>query len=133
MTALKTEGVDVLVCALTPTELDETGLTAEPLTAQQAGLRFVAISIPDRDVPDLAAVLPALQQLAQQLQSGAHIVTHCRFGIGRASLLAASLLILNATHPDSAWNHIHRARGLPVPDTAEQREWTNMLVKHRLA
>ncbi|MEU8800909.1 hypothetical protein [Spirillospora sp. NPDC048819] len=131
MIALKRGGVDVLVCALTPTELDETGLTAEALTAQEAGLRFAAIPIPDRGVPDLAAVLPTLHQLAEQLRGGAHIVTHCRFGIGRSSLLAASLLILNGNDPDSAWNHLQQARGLPVPDTTEQREWTKPLVEHR--
>ncbi|GAA2105407.1 protein-tyrosine phosphatase family protein [Actinomadura alba] len=130
MTALNAEGVDVLVCALTPLELDETGLGAEALSAQVAGLRFVAIPIPDRDVPDLAAVLPTLQQLAEQLRGGAHIVTHCRFGIGRASLLAAALLILNDNAPDEVWNQLEQARGLTVPDTQEQREWTNTLVKH---
>jgi hypothetical protein len=42
MTALKTAGVDVLVCALTPPELHETGLGAEARAAREAGLHFVA-------------------------------------------------------------------------------------------
>jgi protein-tyrosine phosphatase len=133
MTALKTDGVDVLVCALTPPELDETGLGAEAQEALNAGLYFVAIPVLDRHVPDLAAVLPTLQQLAEQLHGGAHIVTHCRFGIGRASLLAAALLILNGNDPDAVWNQLEQARGLPVPDTAEQREWTTALLRHRHA
>jgi protein-tyrosine phosphatase len=133
MTALRAEGVDVLVCALTPPELDETGLETEAQEALNAGLYFVAIPIPDRHVPDLATVLPTLRQLAEQLYGGAHIVTHCRFGIGRASLLAAALLILNGNDPDAVWNQLEQVRGLTVPDTTEQREWTNMLVKHRQA
>jgi protein-tyrosine phosphatase len=130
MTALKAAGVDVLVCALTPPELHETGLDAEARAAREAALHFVAMPIPDRGVPDLATALPILRKLAGQLRSGAHIVTHCRFGIGRASLLAAALLILNDVAPDTAWQQLEHARGLPVPDTVEQREWTTALPKH---
>lgn len=123
MATLKSSGVDVLVSALTGPELDELGLADEPRAAVAAGLRFVAVPIPDRSVPDLAGVLPVLRELAARLHEGAQIVTHCRAGIGRSSLLAASLLILNGTDPDTAWGRIERARGLTVPDTAEQREW----------
>lgn len=124
MTALKNQGVDVLVSAITGPELDELGLADEPRTAAAAGLQFVAIPIPDRTVPDLATILPTLRRLAVRLHEGAHIVTHCRAGIGRSSLLAAALLILSGVDPDTAWSQIERARGLTVPDTAEQREWT---------
>jgi protein-tyrosine phosphatase len=90
-------------------------------------LRFVAVPVPDRAVPDLATVLPTLRNLAGSLREGAHVVTHCRFGIGRASLLAAALLVLNGFDHDAVWNGLERARGLAVPDTPEQREWTMQL------
>jgi protein-tyrosine phosphatase len=131
MAALKATGVDVLVCALTPGELREVGLDSEPQAARQAGLSFTAIPIPDRAVPDLPAVLPALRQLAGQLHDGAHIVTQCRFGIGRSALLAASLLILNGASPDTAWRHLQEARGVPIPDTPAQRNWPSSLIGHR--
>ncbi|MER8186472.1 tyrosine protein phosphatase [Kitasatospora sp. NPDC094015] len=124
MAALVRAGVDVLVCALTGPELGELGLAAEGRAARAAGLRFVPVPIPDRCVPDLAAVLPQLHALAAELCGGAHVVTHCRAGIGRASLLAAALLILGGTAPGEAWAAIEAARGLAVPDTPEQREWT---------
>ncbi|MFB8351478.1 phosphatase domain-containing putative toxin [Streptomyces niveus] len=130
MNALSTAGVDILVCALTRSELEELGLAAEEQTAANAGLQFVTIPIPDRTVPDLATVLPTLRNLAERLREGAHVVTHCRFGIGRASLLAAALLILNGVDPETAWSKLQQARGLAVPDTAEQREWTLELLKH---
>ncbi|MFE3248372.1 tyrosine protein phosphatase [Streptomyces sp. NPDC059209] len=128
MYGLSAAGVDTLVCALTRPELDELGLGEEDRAAATAGLRFVAIPIPDRAVPDLAVVLPTLRGLAERLRGGAHVVTHCRFGIGRASLLAAALLILNGVDPDTAWSRLEQARGLPVPDTAEQRAWTVELI-----
>ncbi|MEU0698745.1 tyrosine protein phosphatase [Streptomyces niveus] len=130
MNALSTAGVDILVCALTRPELEELGLAAEEQTAATAGLQFIAIPISDRTVPDLATVLPTLRNLAERLREGAHVVTHCRFGIGRASLLAAALLILNGVDPETAWSKLQQARGLAVPDTAEQREWTLGLLKH---
>ncbi|MGW1976844.1 tyrosine protein phosphatase [Streptomyces sp. NPDC001889] len=128
MNALSTAGVDILVCALTRPELDELGLGAEEREAVAAELQFVAIPIADRTVPDLATVLPTLRTLAERLREGAHVVT--RFGIGRASLLAAALLILNGVDPETAWNRLEQARGLAVPDTAEQREWTGKLLTH---
>ncbi|MFD9869438.1 tyrosine protein phosphatase [Streptomyces niveus] len=130
MNALSTAGVDILVCALTRPELEELGLAAEEQTAANSGLQFVAIPTPDRTVPDLATVLPTLRNLAERLREGAHVVTHCRFGIGRASLLAAALLLLNGVDPETAWSKLQQARGLAVPDTAEQREWTLELLKH---
>ncbi|MCU7820946.1 tyrosine protein phosphatase [Kitasatospora sp. DSM 101779] len=121
--ALAAAGADVLVCALTPDELDELGLTAEPALATAAGLEFVSLPIRDRTVPDPAAVLPTLRRLTARLRDGAHVVTHCRAGIGRSSLLAVSLLVLGGTPPETAWAAVRRARGLTVPDTPEQRAW----------
>jgi protein tyrosine phosphatase (PTP) superfamily phosphohydrolase (DUF442 family) len=133
MTALHAAGVDILVCALTTAELHEVGLTEEPSAARDAGLEFVSIPIPDRGVPDPAVVLPDMQRLAGRLCGGAHIVTHCRFGIGRASLLAAGILILNGLPPDQAWGQLEHARGLAVPDTPAQRNWPNELLKQAQA
>jgi protein-tyrosine phosphatase len=128
MTALRTAGVTILVSALTTAELDEVDLTDEPRAAHDAGLEFVSIPILDRGVPDPAAVLPDLRRLAGRIRDGAHVVTHCRFGIGRSSLLAAGILALNGLPPEQAWERLQRARGLIVPDTTAQRTWPNKLL-----
>ncbi|MEV7176617.1 tyrosine protein phosphatase [Kitasatospora sp. NPDC093679] len=130
MAALAAAGADVLVCALTADEREELGLTAEPELATAAGLEYVALPIPDRTVPDPAAVLPALHRLTARLRYGAHVVTHCRAGIGRSSLLAVSLLVLGDTPPGTAWAAVERARGLAVPDTPDQRTWPTALLLH---
>ena len=129
MTALHTAGFAILVCALTTAELDEVDLIDEPQAARDAGLQFVSIPIPDRGVPDPTTVLPDLQRLASRVRDGAHVVTHCRFGIGRASLLAAGILVLNGLPPEQAWERLQRARGLTVPDTSAQRAWPNELLE----
>ena len=48
---------------------------------------------------------------------------HCRAGIGRSSLLAAAVLRVEGRTADEAWQRITEARGLPVPDTDEQRDF----------
>lgn len=127
MAALRDADVGVLVSALTAGEAAEVALTGEPQAARDAGLRFVSIPIPDRGVPDPAAVLPDLHRLATEVRAGAHVVVHCRFGIGRSSLLAAAVLVLNGLPAEEAWDALQGARGLPVPDTAEQRAWPAQL------
>lgn len=129
MRGLRAAGVDVLVCALTPDERDEVGLSDESEAAQRAGLEFRLVPIRDRGVPDAAAVLPLLRDLADQFRDGRHIVTHCRFGIGRSSLLAASILVLNGLQPAQAWQLISDARGYDVPDTRQQRLWVDDLYR----
>lgn len=127
MHALRATGVDVLVCALPESERDELELADEAEVARGAGLEFVAVPIVDRGLPRTDAVIPVLADLVTWLRSGAHIVTHCRIGIGRASLLAAGVLVLDGAAPDDAWRRIAAARGLDVPDTDEQRHWIERL------
>jgi hypothetical protein len=43
--------------------------------------------------------------------------------IGRASLLAASVLIRLGWDANAAFSAIQLARGCPVPDTEQQRRW----------
>jgi protein-tyrosine phosphatase len=123
MTALREAGVDVLVSALTPGEVEEEGLAQEAHFADRAGLRFVSVPINDMSVPHHEDVLPDLRLLAGELGEGRYLVTHCWAGIGRSSLLAASLMVLNGMVPDEAWRRISEARGRTVPETTAQRDW----------
>jgi protein-tyrosine phosphatase len=54
---------------------------------------------------------------------------HCRQGIGRSSLVAACVLVISGESPQSAFEHIERARGRSVPDTAEQKEWVTSFAR----
>jgi protein-tyrosine phosphatase len=124
---LRAAGVDILVCALTDEDFADAGLTDEPRAAIAAGLEFVHLPIPDWTVPDREQILPTLRDLAARLDAGAGIVAHCWAGIGRSSLLAASIMVLRGLEPDDAWARISKARGHQVPDTEQQREWVRTL------
>jgi len=123
LTSLRTCGVDVLVSALTEGEQIELTLLNEPDVAKVAGLEFHSVPIGDFGVPDRDTVRPTLELLLAKLHDGHHVVTHCWAGIGRSSLLAASLLVLDGRPPDEAWALISEARGLTVPETDHQRRW----------
>jgi protein-tyrosine phosphatase len=124
LAALRSLGVDALISLLTDAELAELDLQAEPRLAVAAGLEFIRFPIPDFAVPPLK--IPTVQfigQLAQLVRAGQIVAIHCRQGIGRSSLIAASLLTQLGVEPPAAWATIMAARGRPVPDTEEQRQW----------
>jgi protein-tyrosine phosphatase len=62
---------------------------------------------------------------------GQAIVLHCRMGIGRSSLIAASVLTTLGIAPSEAFALITTARGRSIPDTDEQRQWVDLFVAAR--
>jgi len=126
---LRQEGVDVVVSALTPEENNELLLTEESSECLQNGLQFISFPIEDRSVPvsvqEFSILIHELQKLAT---AGKAIAIHCRAGIGRSSLIAASLLCQSGLHAESAFRIIEESRGCPVPDTTEQRRWVELYI-----
>lgn len=123
MQGLRLLGVDVLVSLLAEPECRELELLDEPQAAQSAGLRFLALPTPDLETPDRSAAVALAQVLACELAAGRSVAIHCRAGIGRSSLLAATVLTLEGLAADDAWRDISEARGYPVPDTEAQRRF----------
>ena len=117
--------MDLVVSLLDDSEIAELELAAEGDACAKAGMRFVRFPIPDRGIPDsrLAATELAAA-LAAELRGGRGVGIHCRMGIGRSSLMAVCVLISLGVSAESAWASVKRARGLDVPDTAAQRDWT---------
>jgi protein-tyrosine phosphatase len=117
-------GIGVIVSALTEEETGELDLTREKELSQKAGIDFIAFPVTDRGVPTSAkATLELARRLEQGLARGEKVAIHCRQGVGRAALLAACVLAASGIDPESAFNRIAVARGCPVPDTSEQRQW----------
>ncbi|HEU5368034.1 MAG TPA: dual specificity protein phosphatase family protein, partial [Ktedonobacterales bacterium] len=122
--ALKAARIDVLVSLLTPEEIRELDLGEEGPLCQEQGICYLSFPIQDRHVPSVRAdALDFLERLSRLLLEGQHIVIHCYMGIGRSALMAARLLVLNGYTPQHAIEMLSAARGLPVPETDEQRVW----------
>jgi protein-tyrosine phosphatase len=119
---LRRLGVDTVVSALTGPEYDRLDLRREEEAVRAAGMRFTSFPIPDLGVPDFAVYRELTGLLAGEVAAGRFVLAHCFGGIGRATVIAGGVLIwLGATAPD-AIARIAAARGLPVPETQEQRD-----------
>ncbi len=126
--SLKRQGAGVLVSLLTAEEEMELGLEQERAACAVYGITFRSFPIPDRAVPASSQdFLRLIDTLHYDLLQGKSIVAHCRAGIGRSSLLAASLLRREGLSAADAFHRITHARGMLVPDTAEQLRWVESL------
>jgi len=126
----RSQRLELLVSLLQPSETVELELTAEGRQAVALGMTFLSFPIHDRSVPSVGVdAVSVLRSLLARLQQGTRVAVHCRQGIGRSGLVCASLLVLGGVTPEDAWNAVQRARGSPVPDTAEQRDWVHALAR----
>ena len=122
--SLKGAGFGVLLSLLTKEEAKELSIANEAELSAKYGLDFLSFPIPDLGVPNSTAVTrDMLVQLLDQLHGGKKIAVHCRQGIGRSGLVAASLLVMTGLEPSAAFRKVSAARGLEVPETSQQRDW----------
>jgi|ERR1700722_18596927 len=120
----KRDGVDTVLSLLTPEEELDFDLRDEAGEAKAQGMEFASFPIPDRQVPRSEAKWSeVLERMSRTLRDGKNVLVHCRQGIGRSGLVAACLLVRNGISPGAAVESVSAARGLPVPETEEQRDW----------
>ena len=118
------EGIEVVVSLLEREEIAELGLRDEEALCRARGMEFVSFPIGDRNVPASSREMLALAAaMATGIGQGKAVAVHCRAGIGRASLVAACILVRSGFDPLVALEAIAKARGVGVPDTDAQREW----------
>jgi protein-tyrosine phosphatase len=130
--AWKNGNVDLVVSLLDPDEEQALELTAEQAICQANGMEFFSIPIADRGLPRAGKEFSiALGAIAERVNLGQTAIVHCRQGIGRAPLLAASMLIVAGVDAGEAIRRVSEARGRPVPETGEQAEWLRGLAVAR--
>jgi protein-tyrosine phosphatase len=125
---LKDEGIDILVSLLSFRESRELDLDHEKAACSSVGISFVNFPLPDRQVPpSRLGFLTFAQFLHKRASEGFRIGAHCRACIGRSSVLLATVMRLEGFTAREAFTRISEARGLRVPDTAEQERWVSRL------
>ena len=128
VSAWRQADVDVIVSLLENEEAGQLDLLGERQAAEDHALCFISFPIPDRGVPaSLQEAVSLVGRITAQLNAGKNVAVHCRQGIGRSGLIAAGALIAAGTSPDEAMQIVSSARGIAVPETAEQRRWTERL------
>jgi len=109
---------------LTTAENEELGLVEESRCCQSRGIEFLSFPIEDRSVPNSSAKFTELvDSVTGFLHEGKTVAVHCRAGIGRSLMIAASALIHIRLSKESAFRSIEESRSCSVPDTREQRRW----------
>ena len=129
--SLREAGVDILVSLLTSEEVGELDLGEEAEYCALQEIIFFTMPIRDRGVPPFSdSTFNFLEQLSKHLLEGKHVALHCRQGLGRAALMAASLLVLAGHSPDQAFKLLSQVRGYDVPETEEQKAWVVAFSQH---
>ena len=123
--AWRRAGIDIVASLLEPEEAAVLELEQEQALCKASGIEFVAFPIRDRSVPALGVEVHGfLREMDSQLNRGKNVVVHCRQGVGRAGMIAAILLIEAGLNAEQAIHRVSTARRVPIPETLEQREWT---------
>lgn len=121
---LKKQNIGCIVSLLENEEIYELGLRKEEEIANKYGIEFINFSIADRDIPKKNDKVDLLiDNLSNQLNDGLSTVIHCRIGIGRSAIIAASILLKKGLDADEIIEKITETRGIQVPDTDEQLNW----------
>lgn len=120
----KQAGVEVIASLLTADENADLDLAQEEKLCQTHGVQFFSFPIIDRSIPaSRKAASEFVIKLEALLVEGKNVALHCRQGIGRAALIAICTLIAAGIEAEIAIQRVSTARGLPVPETMEQRKW----------
>jgi protein-tyrosine phosphatase len=107
-------GVDAVVSLLEPDEAEDLGLDQERKFSEDNDMEFYSLPIADRSVPNSDADAERLLTVIEEAQNrGKSVVIHCRQGIGRAGLIASTLLVERGFSPSEAVQRVGAARRFP--------------------
>ena len=122
--AWKRAGVVVVASALTDEEMKELDILGEGGFCTAHKIEFHRFSVIDRGLPaSMNEWAHFIQSLRVSLNEKKVVVAHCRMGIGRASMIAVSIMISCGVDAGEVLGWMTKVRGVPVPDTDEQRDF----------
>lgn len=122
-------GINSIVSFLTDEEKEELDLEYERMDCRKEGFEFIKFPIEDGDVPDSYLKTKELViSIAKKIKENQKVLLHSRGGIGRTSMIAASILAQNGLRIKEAFELITKIRGVKVPDTDAQKTWVEEFV-----
>lgn len=117
---LRDAGVTHVLSMLAQDEAAALGMADEVELCAAQGITFLAHPIEDYGLPQMNAFADLVQKITELLREDAHVTVHCKAGIGRSGTVASCVLVALGADPATAQNQVSEARGVAVPDTAEQ-------------
>ena len=112
-TRLHAEGVAHVVSLIEEDEGRGLGVADLGQAIEATGMTWERFPIRDTSVPsdtDRPDFEDLLDRISAALDDGAHVVVHCRGGLGRAGTVAASVLVRRGMAPDAAMARVRAAR-----------------------
>lgn len=126
-------GVDVVVSLLEIDEIIELELKKERSFCEQHEIEFLNFPISDYQTPDsFEETLDFVTKLNGFILENKRVAIHCRQGIGRTSLIAACVLILQGVEVGKVFELISEKRNRKVPDTQKQIDWVKQFAQRIL-
>lgn len=99
------------------------------MDCRREGFEFIKFPIEDGNVPDSYLKTKELViSLAEQIRENKKVLIHSRGGIGRVSIIGASILSQQGLKIEEAFDKISKIRGVKVPDTSTQKHWTEEFI-----
>lgn len=119
-----TFGTDVLVPLLEDHEFDLLRVPDLVPRAEALGMRVRRFPIRDVSVPrpeEDAAFRALVDELHALLADGRNVTVHCRGGLGRTGLVAASVLVRHGADADDAMARVRAARPGAIETSGQER------------
>lgn len=114
-------GTDVLVTLLEAHEFSQLQIESLFEQTEALGMRSHWFPIPDFNVPaSLSALTTLVNEIVALAEAGQTVVIHCKAGLGRSGLVAASCLVALGYSKDEALGHVRQARPGTVETLAQE-------------
>jgi hypothetical protein len=114
---------DIVIALLEDHEFPRIGIPRFREDVARSGLPWEFAPIVDGDIPDAAferrwrELGPRVRKI---LRAGGRVLIHCRAGLGRTGLLAATLLVEFGAKPQTAIEDVRRARPGAIETLAQE-------------
>ena len=124
-------GVGVLVSLMEHDEYSDLEIPELFREAKEQGMEVFYLPIPDYGVPNAPEdddYRPFIEDVAKRIEEGETVVVHCRGGLGRSGLVAASVLVALGHSAEGAIRTVREARegALETPDQEDRVRWFEM-------
>ena len=124
-------GVGVLVSLMERDEYSDLQIPELFQKAEEQGMAVLYLPIPDYGVPNASEdddYRPFVEDIAERIEEGETVVVHCRGGLGRSGMVAASVLVALGHPAEEAIKTVRGARkgAIETPDQEDRVRWFEM-------
>jgi protein-tyrosine phosphatase len=113
------------------TEHSDLGIAGLLQKAEEEGIEVLHLPIPNYGVPadpEADDYRPLIEDVVERLERGKTVVIHCRGGLGRSGMVAASVLVALGRPAGEAIEIVREARkgAIETPDQEDRVRWFEM-------